>query len=220
MPIFVYHGSGLTAISNAISKIKATFPPEAISEINGKNSSIDQAIMNVSTPGLFAEKRLLILENYTEKVDVSDLKDDSSTTVVFRFNKQLPATSVFLKSVKKLPSQIQEFSEADEISIFPFLDLLGEKKSAAFGQFEKVYAEYGGQYILTMLYYFYRRTIVIPKKTPSFALQKLERQKRNFPLQKLTELYSYTLETDFKIKSGFVEDKLGLTMVVEKILTI
>lgn len=220
MPILVYHGNGLTAISNAISKIKSGFQGEAINEMNGKNSSIDQVRIAAATPGLFADSRLLVLENFTEKVDISDLSDDPLVTIIFRFNKPLPAASVFLKSAKLIKAQIQEFSEADEISIFPFLDLLGERKNAALVQFERVYTEYGGQYILTMLYYFYRRMIVVPKKTPAFALQKLDRQKRNFPPEKITELFFHTLETDFKIKSGFIEDKLGLTLVIEKILTI
>lgn len=218
MPILIYHGNGLIAMSRAVSAIKAKFEQVAISEFNGKTQTIEQVLMGVATQDLFSPSRLILLENFTDKTDITKLTADSSTTVVLRHSKPLAASSVLLKSAKEIKAQIQEFSEAEEVSIFPFLDLLGEKKPAAFAQFEKVYAEYGGQYIFTMLYYFFRRMIVTPKKTPSFAMQKLERQKSNFPLEKIQTLYQMTLETDFKIKSGLIEERLGLTLVVQQIL--
>jgi hypothetical protein len=52
------------------------------------------------------------------------------------------------------------------------------------------------------------------------VLQKLNSQKRNFDLQKIKLLYKIALETDFKIKSGLIEEKLGLTMILRKVLTI
>lgn len=218
MPILIYHGNGLIAMSKAVSSIKSKFDPLAISEFNGKHHSIEEAIMAIGTVDLFAESRLIMLENFSDKTNLAKLSTNSSTTVVLRYLKPLTATAVLLKSAKEIKAQIQEFSEADEVSIFPFLDLLGEKKVGAYVQFEKVYAEYGGQYIFTMLYYFFRRMVVVPKKTPSFALQKLERQKQNFPLVKIGKLYQLSLETDFKIKSGLVEEKLGLTLLIEQIM--
>jgi DNA polymerase III delta subunit len=205
-------------MSKAVSMWRTKYDQMAVSEFNGKNQSIDEAIIGIATADLFAESRLIILENYHEKTDLSKIVTDDKTTVVIRYQKPLPATSILLKTAKLLQANIQEFSEADEISIFPFLDLLGEKKPLAYAQFEKVYSEYGGQYIFTMLYYFYRRMIVVPKKTPAFALQKLERQKQNFSLDKIKDLYRDTLETDYKIKSGLIDDHLGLTLIVEKIL--
>jgi hypothetical protein len=62
-------------------------------------------------------------------------------------SKSLPAASILFKTAKNAKAQIQEFSEADEVSIFPFLDLLGEKKQQAFNQFEKVY-HYSEQYYM------------------------------------------------------------------------
>lgn len=209
----------MIAMSRAISAIKSKFEPMAVSEFNGKSQSIEEALMGVATQDLFSVSRLILLENFTDKTDLSKLTTDSLTTVVLRHNKPLTASSILLKSAREIKAQIQEFSEADEVSVFPFLDLLGEKKPAAFVQFEKVYSEYGSQYIFTMLYYFFRRMIVTPKKTPSFALQKLERQKNNFPLDKIQTLYQQTLETDFKIKSGLIEEKVGLTLLVEQILS-
>lgn len=209
----------MIAMSRAISAIKSKFEPMAVSEFNGKSQLIEEALMGVATQDLFSVSRLILLENFTDKTDLSKLTTDSLTTVVLRHNKPLTASSILLKSAREIKAQIQEFSEADEVSVFPFLDLLGEKKPAAFVQFEKVYSEYGSQYIFTMLYYFFRRMIVTPKKTPSFALQKLERQKNNFPLDKIQTLYQQTLETDFKIKSGLIEEKIGLTLLVEQILS-
>lgn len=218
MPIFIFHGNGLTAISKAVTNLKTRFDSMSQTQINGKNTAFEEAKILIGTADLFSDARLIILDNFPESTDVSELKVDSDTTVVFRFNKKIAATATFLKSAKQINAQIQEFSEADEVSIFPFLDTLGEKRPIAMAQFEKVYAEFGGQYILTMLYYFYRRMLAHPKKMPAFATQKLERQKQNFPLPKIKELYKHTLETDFQIKSGLLEEKLGLTLIVEKIL--
>lgn len=218
MPIYIYHGNGLSAISTAVSRIKQSFDALSISEFNGKTQSLEEALMSIATPNLFADKRLILLDNYPEKIEIGKLVDDPSITVIFRFNKQIPANSVFLREALKKKFLIREFSEADETSIFPFLDLLGEKNGRALGMFEKLYAEYGSQYLLTMLYYFYRRMVAKPKKMPSFALQKLERQKRNFSQEQITKLWEETLETDFKIKSGLLDPKLGLTLLVESIL--
>ena len=218
MPVYIYHGNGLSAISAAVSNIKKSFDRMAISEFNGKNQTLEEALMSVATPGLFVESRLIILDNYPEKIDISKLTDDVSTTVVFRFSKAIPANSVFLKEAFRKKFVIREFSEADETSIFPFLDLLGEKNSRALAGFEKLYSEYGSQYLLTMLYYFYKRMVAKPKKMPDFALKKLEKQKRNFSLEQIEQLWQQTLETDFKIKSGLIDDKLGLTLVIKSIL--
>lgn len=220
MPILVYHGNGLMAISRAITNIKTKFDSLSMIEINGKNTSFEEAKLLIETRSLFADSRLVLIDNIPESTDLSGLTDDALTTVIFRFNKKVPVITTFLKSAKQINAQIQEFSEADEVSVFPLLDLLGDKRPAAFSQFEKVYSEYGGQYLLTMLYYFFRRMVVPSKKNiPPFVLQKLGRHKKNFPLNKIEELYKYTLETDFKIKSGLIEERLGLTLVVEKILS-
>jgi DNA polymerase III delta subunit len=218
MAVIIYHGNGLVAMSKTLSLLKSKYEPMAISEFNGKNQSFEQVLMGVGTNDLFAESRLIVLENFTEKTDISNLSTDEKTTVVMRINRSLPVASVLLKTAKEIKAQIQEFSEADEVSIFPFLDSLGEKKQLAFSQFEKVYSEYGGQYIFTMLYYFYRRMIIVPKKTPTFALQKLEKQKNNFPQKRISELYELTLETDFQIKSGLIEERIGITLVINEIL--
>ncbi len=218
MPIILFHGNGLTAISRAVSQFRSKFDSLAISDFNGKNQSFEQVLMALGTIDLFSNARLVILENFSEKTDLSLIQTDDKTTVLIRSQKALGAASILLKSAKSIGAQIQEFSEADEISIFPFLDLLGDKKQLAYVQLEKVYVEYGSQYILTMLYYFYRRMLVIPKKTPSFALQKLERQKQNFSKEIIQQLYQFTLEIDFKIKSGLIDEKIGLLLIIERIL--
>ncbi len=218
MPIILFHGNGLTAISRAVSAWRAKFDPLAISEFNGKNQSIEQAAMGIGTMDLFSDARLVILENFNEKTDLSLLKSDATTTVLIRAQKPLSATTLMLKSAKALNAQIQEFSESDEVSIFPFLDLLGEKKQFAYTQLEKVYAEYGGQYILTMLYYFYRRMLINPDKMSPYMVKKLQKQKDNFPIDKIKQLYKFTLETDFQIKSGLIDERIGLTLIVNKIL--
>ncbi len=127
MPIFIYHGTGLVAISSQISHLKQSFDSMSITELNGKEVPFDQALVNIGNSGLFSESRLIILDNYPEKTDIGPLIQDPVTTIVFRFSKTLPATAVILQTAKKANATIQNFTEADEVSVFPFLDSLGEK---------------------------------------------------------------------------------------------
>jgi DNA polymerase III delta subunit len=224
MHLILLHGNALSAISQKISEIKKKFDPISIVEISGKEFSFDEAVVRSSTGDLFSESRLVILENFdpsasSGQLDLERLPQDESLTILIKFTKLLTQSSTVLKSATKLKAQVLTLNEADEMSVFPFLDALGEKNSPrAYSEFEKLYAEYGGQYLLTMMFYLLRRLATNPKKLPSFVLDKLNRQKRNFNLEKVKELYKTGLETDFKIKSGLLEEKLGLTLLVERIL--
>lgn len=219
MKLLILHGSGLSAISSKISEIKKSFDPVSILEISGKETSFSEALIEIGTGGLFSQSRLIILENFDDKIDIEKIPDDESLTVLLRFTKPLNKSSSLLKSATKLNVQVLVFEENQEISVFPFLDALGEKnKTKSYQEFEKLYKGYGGQYILTMIFYLFRRLVTTPKKLPDFVLNKLNKQKRNFGVDELRLLYKAALETDYKFKSGLMDEKLGLTMLVERIL--
>lgn len=212
MQLIVIHGNGLSAISQKVSEIKKGFDNVSTTEINSKERDFDQAVVAVATPSLFSEKRLVVLEDF-EKIDASKLPADGDLTVVLRFSKQLPATSGILKQ----KGQIINLSERDEKNIFPFLDKLADKNQDAAVEIDKFLEGFGGQYLLTMIFYLLRRMVQTTK--PGFMAGKIEKQKKNFPLERIKTLYKDSLETDFKIKSGLIEEKLGLTLLVNKFLT-
>ncbi|MBI2022622.1 hypothetical protein HYS97_02150 [Candidatus Daviesbacteria bacterium] len=219
MKLFLIHGNGLVGQSNKISQIKKNFDSLAIVEISGKETDFKQAVLDLSTPQLFSDNRLMVLDGFDEDVDLASLPPDESLTVVLRFTKQLNSSSLIIKSAQKLKAEILLFSEEEETSIFPFLDALAEKAPQALNQLDKLIDGYGSQYVLTMMFYLLRRQVIGSKKLPPFIMQKIERQKRNFPKEKIEKLYKFGLETDFKIKSGLMEERLGLTLFADKFLT-
>lgn len=214
MKLILLHGSFQDGLLKKLVQIKKEFDSLSVTEIADTGPGF-----NISSPGLFSEKRLLILENPDIKVVEKVISEkDPDLTVVLKFKKSLEKSSVILKKVLEAGGEVMVFDENNQTSIFPLLDMLGTKSKAAFKEFEKNYPEFGGQYLLTMLAYFLRRMIAKPKSTSDFMRQKIASQKKNFSLEKIENLYKEIIETDFKIKQGLVEEKLGVTLLVQKIL--
>jgi len=207
MKLILLHGNFQDALLKKVTQIKRGFDPLSITE----NLEI--------SPSLFSEKRLVILENPDIKmVEKAAFEKDPDLTILIKFNKSLEKSSPILKKVIETAGEILSFEETAQSNIFPWLDMLGTKQKNAFKEFEKNYSEFGGQYLLTMLAYFLRRMVAKPKSSSDFMRQKIESQKRNFNLEKIKDLYREIIETDFRIKQGLVEEKLGVTLLVQKIL--
>jgi DNA polymerase III delta subunit len=214
MKLVLIHGNLQDSVIKKITQIKKEFDPLSITEISDVGIGF-----NLSSPSLFSEKRLVILENPDIKaVEKAAEEKDPDLTVLIKFSKTLEKSSAVLKKVIETKGEILTFDEANQTSIFPFLDMLGTKNRNSFKEFEKNYSEYGGQYLLTMLAYFLRRMVQKPKSSSDFMRQKIESQKRNFDLEKIKKLYKEIIETDLRIKQGLIEEKLALTMLVQNIL--
>lgn len=217
MNLIIIHGNGLSAISNKLVSIKKGFESLDILTINAQEKSLNAALMEILTGQLFSQKRLVVLEDF-EDFDLDKLPDGEDITIVFRINEALDTNSPLLKSAGKHKTQIFQYSEKDETSIFPFLDNLAEKKAQVFVDLEKYLNEWGGQYVLTMIFYLLRRMVIPAKKLPEFVAKKIERQKKNFSLERMNQLYKDAIETDFKIKSGLIEEKTAIVMLVNNII--
>lgn len=213
MKLILIHGSLQTAVLNKLSQIKKDFDALAITEVSDANFNFS------SSSGLFSDKRLIILENPDLKtIEKVLIETDPDLTVVAKFSKTLEKSSPILKKLTGSDAEIITFDETNQISIFPWLDMLGTKNKNSLKEFEKNYSEFGGQYLLIMLSYFLRRMIQKPKSSSDFMRQKIESQKKNFPIETIKSLYKEIIETDFKIKQGLIEEKLALTLLVGKIL--
>jgi len=214
MKLILIHGSLQDSALKKVSALKKDYDPLSVTEIGTADSGF-----NLASPGLFSETRLVILENPDLKtVEKAAKQTDPNLTVLIKFNKSLEKASPILKKILQAKGEVYEFNENNQTSIFPLLDMLGTKNKNSFKEFEKNYAEFGGQYLLTMLAYFLRRMIQKPKSGSDFMRQKIESQKRNFPQNQIVKLYREIIKTDFKIKQGLVEEHLGVTMLVQKIL--
>lgn len=214
MKLILIYGSFQDAVLKKVSEVKKKIDPLSISEISEGASRFDFA-----SPSLFSDKRLIILENPDiEIVEQAISHDDADLTILIKFSKALEKSSLVLKKVLELKGEVLSFDETSQISIFPFLDMLGNLNRRVFIEFEKNYNEMGGQYILTMLAYFLRRMVQKPKSGSDFMRQKIETQKRNFNLGRIEKLYREIIETDFKIKQGLTEERFAVTQLVQKIL--
>lgn len=217
MNLIILHGNGLSAIASKLITLKKGFEPLAVLSLSSREKDFATALMEISTGQLFSQKRLVVLEDFDD-IDLNKLPEDENLTLVLRFPKDLGEKSPLLKEAYKRKAQILLLSEEKEKNIFPFLDELAEKNSQSVKKLNKLLDEYGGQYVLTMIFYLLRRLLMSPKKLPAFVVQKINKQKQNFSENKIKELYQFALETDFKIKTGATEEKLGLTLLVDKIL--
>lgn len=212
MKIILVHGNLPEAVFNKVDSIKTGYDPLSVTEVDA-GSAID-----LSSASLFSEKRLVIFDNPDIKL-VEKLEDDNSPelTVLLRYAKLLEKSSPIIKKAGEIKAEIFSFEEKNQNTVFPFLDFLGNLNAKAYVEMEKNYKESGGQYLITMLTYFLRR-MILNKTSSDYMRSKIERQKRNFGKETIMDLYKELIETDFKIKRGFIDDRMGVLLMVEKIL--
>lgn len=212
MKLVLLHGPAIEISRQRLSDIKKGVNPNNVAVLE-KSSPQEVKIMLSSMP-LIAQPRLVVFENISEETELENLTDEN-LTVVFWYNCELSPSSKILKKIKELGGQILFFPEGKELTIFPFLDALAEKKRSAFVELAKL--KKGGfdeQYIITMVLYLLRSLTVTAKNAPDFVRKKNERQRRNFPQTRL--FYKFVLETDFKIKSGLLDPELATFLLVSQ----
>lgn len=220
MRLIILHGNGLVGTLNRVSQIKKTFDKLSVTELDFKQTHLKSLLLDLLTPQLFSDKRLVVVNNIDNEFDLEELpQHDQNLTIILRFTKALTSNNKILKNARLIKAEVILISEQEEVSVFPFLDKLAEKKVEAIIDFEKLYKNFGGQYLLTMFFYMLRRFILIPKNLPPFVLKKLEIQRRNFNEQVIKELYKQALETDYKIKNGLADERTELTLLFHKTLS-
>jgi DNA polymerase III delta subunit len=219
MKIILLHGPGEVAKRNELLKIKKQFNSDNQAVIDLKQSDLN-ALHNLlmTTPLFDSGKRLIIIENAPVSLDLSEVSGGENLDLVVVAG-SLPAASVLLKSAQKLSAKILVFEGEREISAFPFLDSLLEKKPAAFIHLNKLLEQYNEMYILSMVYYGLRRNI-LPLPASSFVQKKVIQQKKLYQDNDWIKLYQLTLLTEFEIKSGALTSGLALTKLVQQFIGI
>ncbi len=213
MKIIVLHGPGEVAKRMYLSRLKQSFDEEGVSHLDGKQQPLSQIKMQVSSGSLFAEKRLVIVENTPDDFDLSAFQgNDPNTTVVF-VGGNVSATKMLLKSAGSIKAQVVPFEGERETSVFPFLDALLEKKKEALVELDKLLDEYGEMYVLTMMYYGLRRNI-LPLPSSSFAQKKIIAQKQNYSTADFQKLYKKVLDAEASIKSGAMDSRRAVENLV------
>lgn len=191
------HGPAINISRKKLIEIKQKYDPDNVVTFE-KGSEVSEILASLQTISMFSENRLVVLEN-PDDLDSRLLTLDSNITLVFWFDHE----------IKKIPEGVEVFffPEEKEASIFPLLDSLGQRSTRAFSELEKRNrtSPNDTQYILTMIFYLLRSLVTTPKTAKDFVKQKNAKMRSNFSLEELVNLYKFTLEIDFKIKSGLIE---------------
>lgn len=219
MKLLLLHGAGKTASRIKLTNIKKEFDSLDV-VVYEEGSDIGQILANLSTLPLLSNERLIILENPPEDFINYSLYPNPYSLVLW-FDHEVSPTKPILKWVKESHGQVLYFPESKEVSIFPFLDYLADDDKKAFLELEKL--KKGGfdiYYFITMIFYLLRNLVATPKNAPHFVRDKLTRQRKNFDLGKITQLYKQILEIDFKIKSGLLEKEQAEFMLVNKFIAL
>lgn len=218
MKIILIHGGDTVASLQKLSLLKNQFKSPEVLQINGKDLKVAQLKDHFASQDLFSQTQLIIVENPPEALDLSGFGSQTDNSVVFYFSKSLPPKAKILSFPNSLSVQILAFPKKPTVTVWPFLDLLFTKNPRSLIEFEKLMSEYGGQYLLTMIAFGLRRLVLPSKSSGGFNEQKILNQKKIFSLDKIKHLYQQVLETDFKIKSGLIEERIGLTLLLQKFL--
>jgi len=218
MKIILLYGPGEVGKRNEALRVRKQFSPEDITHLDLKGG-LKELELSLVSPSLFESgPRLIVAENTPETSDLQKLNGGGNLTLLL-LSGSLKAGSLLLESTKKLGGKITLFEGEKEVTAFPFLDALIEKRSQAFVELQKLLAGYGGMYVLSMIYYLLRRNL-LPLPASIFMQQKVKSQKREYQLTDWVGMYRRVLETEFNIKSGFMTEELGLIFLTEKFLAV
>jgi len=212
MKLQLLHGPAITSSRKKLLEIKGKFDSENII-IFEKGSDTSQIMDSLGTTPLFGEEQLAIFENPSEELTAKLLTINYKLlTIILWFDKEI--------DVKKFPgAEVSVFPESQEVSVFPFLRLLGGKDPKAFLELEKLKrAGFDSQYFITMILYLLRNLVSTPKKAAEFVRNNNEKMRKNFTRDELVDLYKSILEVDFKIKKGLIEESQTEFLLVQKFL--
>ncbi len=217
MKLLLLHGPAIKISRIKLQDLKSKFSSDNITVFE-KGEELVSVLVNLQSVSLFEGERLIILENPPEDFTFLTL-DSSNLTLILWFDHEVLSKKPIMDWVKKADGEILFFPEAKEVSVFPFLDFLAAKDKRAFLELDKLKtAGFDAIYLITMIFYLLRNLVATPKNAPQFVKDKLERQRRNFSMGKITSLYKEILEIDFKIKSGLLEKSQAEYLLVDKFL--
>ena len=173
-----------------------------------EGTNTQDVINNLVSTSLFADERLVVLENPDEHLTFDSFDSSDFLTLILWFEHEVSEKKPIYGWAKKNNGQILYFPESKEISVFPFLDYLGSRDKKAFLEMDSLKkAGYDSQYLITMIFYLLRNLIYTPKTAKDFVKNKNAKMRANFSQEELVDLYKFVLEIDFKIKSGLLDEK-------------
>ncbi len=213
MKITLLHGLGEVAKRNQLSQIKKGFAADAVTILDFKQAGLSQIKMMISSGSLFADKRLVVVENTPDDCDVAELVSSDISVELVLVAGSPSATKPLIKSAQQQKIMVLHFDGEKEVSAFPFLDALLEKRPEAYTELEKLLEEYGEMYVLTMMYYALRRNL-LPLPASDFAKKKIIQQKKLYQTDDFARMYKQALELEHGFKTGSLEPHAALTSLI------
>lgn len=219
MKIVVLYGLGESKKREELLRIKQQFLPDVVSILDLSVKNISDVDLMLTSQSLFdASDKLIIIENTPDDLDLKKLVKINNPATLLFLALSPRANSKLLSSAKEINAKAINFEAEKEVSAFSYLDNLIEGKKEAFGELQKLLDEYGGMYVLSMIYYLLRRNL-LPLPPSSFMQNKIKSQTQKISLKDWQEFYLLTLKTDFAIKSGTLPENIALTKLTQEFVS-
>lgn len=219
MKVAVFYGGGEVSKRAKLSEVKKRFEVEDRVTINLKEEGMERVVAESQSNSLFSSgQKLIIVENAADSTNLEVLEGLSAEVSLLIIAGNVRADSQILKSAKKIKATMVEFPSEKEITAFPFVDSLLERDKKAFVELQKLLSSFGGQYVLSMIFYGLRRNF---QSLPpgGFMRQKVEKQRSLWSSEQLTDKYRETLLTDYRIKNGEFSEEFGLFRLCESFVS-
>lgn len=219
MKLHLLHGPGKTGSRKKLIEIKEKFDSTNV-VVFEEGSKVADIADNLVATSLFTDERLVVLENPDDIDFLPTTTHLLPTILLLWFDHELSDKSSTLKWVKENKGEILFFPESKEVSVFPFLNYLGNQDKRAFLEMDNLKkAGYDSQYLITMIFYLLRNLVFTPNSARDFVKKKNSKMRDNFSREELVNLYKFILETDFKIKSGLIDEAQAEFMLVKEFTT-
>jgi hypothetical protein len=212
--VLLLHGPGEVSSRKKLIELKNQFNGESFIFEGDINEGVLRD--SLSQKSLFAENRLIILENPSETLNLKPLNTEGNVSLVIWLAKEIAKTKPLFKSLDNLKAEILFFPEGKETSVFPFLDMLADGKKEALREMKRIEKQFDFHYLIVMIFYLLRQLIYLPKTSPPFVQKKVQRQRERFPLEKITSLYKEFLVLNYKVNSGLIEPKQAIFLATLK----
>lgn len=218
MKIILLYGPGEIGKRNEVLRLRKQFVGSVI-RLDFKEVGLKNLEMELVSRSLFeAGPRLVIVDNTPDNLDVQTFKGTDENLTLLLVAASPKAESSLMQSVKNVAGKIVPFEGEKELTAFPFLDALIEQRKQALLELHRLLEEYGGMYVLSMIYYLLRRNL-LPPPASDFMKKKVNLQKQKYTSSDWQRLYLAALQTEFAIKNGVTSEQLGLIRLTEKIIS-
>ncbi|MDQ3098588.1 MAG: hypothetical protein M3Q44_02480 [bacterium] len=202
--IYLFHGNDIVASRKKLEEVRSKYDSTGITVVAAKEIDYSQLPLLFSTVSMFDEKRLVIVE---EKLDpkLFELQTIAASDVdlVIWIGSSLRSNDTLIGSVNKIKGKVELFEEKPDLSVFPFLDSVANRRRViALREYLKLKQEGADPiYLVTMLVWQFRQ-IIVPELASGFVKKKVEGFKANFTFEELRKIYYLLLQMDVQLKTG------------------